>query len=243
LWIWKPCSQSCGRGIKVLGAEISDEDAKDMSRKRGIVQRYIPNPLLINDFKFDLRIYIVVISYEPLKVYMNDEGLVRLATEKYSTDPSSLACKTVHLTNYSVNKQSEKFVQNTDQKEQACNGEEGDENEIPEASDGAQASKWSFAELRRYFDAHDLDYNLCFDRIKDMTIKTLLASILRVMSAPMKRMFPSIRVLYRIFASCLSSSERSPRLVRGAKCRSKESWHSLSKMVLNVFFLPPKIAL
>lgn len=114
LWIWKPCSQSCGRGIKVVSSNLTDAEVRDMQRKRGIIQRYVHNPLLIEGYKFDLRIYVVVLSYDPLKVYINDEGLVRLATVKYSTDPSSLEQRCVHLTNYSVNKLSAAFVQNKD---------------------------------------------------------------------------------------------------------------------------------
>merc|ERR1711920_839322 len=119
LWIWKPCSSSCGRGIKVFTSDISAEEARIFSIKRGVVQRYVPNPLLILGYKFDLRIYVVVISYDPLKIYINDEGLVRFATQKYSSDPSTLESRTMHLTNYSVNKQAPGFVQNKDGREDA----------------------------------------------------------------------------------------------------------------------------
>jgi tubulin polyglutamylase TTLL4 len=172
LWIWKPCGQSCGRGIKVLSSEISEADLKDLQRKRGICQRYIPNPLLINGFKFDLRVYVVVVSYDPLKVYVNTEGLVRLATVKYSTDKSSLECRTMHLTNYSVNKLSSDFVQNKDAVAKV--DDEDDDMEQPEEPDG-NASKWSFAELRRYFEQKGLDYDAAFSGINDLVIKTLLA--------------------------------------------------------------------
>lgn len=47
--------------------------------------RYVHKPHLINGFKYDLRIYVLVSSFDPLRVYMYDEGLVRFATEKYST--------------------------------------------------------------------------------------------------------------------------------------------------------------
>lgn len=176
LWIWKPCSQSCGRGIRVLSSDIPEEEQKELARKRGIVQRYVPNPLLINGYKFDLRVYVVVVSYEPLKVYVNLEGLVRLSTTKYSSDVSTLSCRTMHLTNYSVNKLSDAFVQNTDGKEAkaSANDEDPEEAEMPE-DDESQASKWSFTELRKYFEQHNLDYDGAFSRINDLVIKTLLA--------------------------------------------------------------------
>ena len=81
------------------------------------VSRYISNPLLINGYKFDLRVYVLVTSFEPLRVYVYKEGLVRFATEPYNETfeecrfwgPKS---KYAHLTNYSINKKSDKFVQN-----------------------------------------------------------------------------------------------------------------------------------
>lgn len=140
-----------------------------MAKKRGIVQRYIGNPMLINGYKFDLRVYVVVVSYEPLKVYLNCEGLVRLATEKYSTDATSLECRNMHLTNYSVNKLSDKFVQSKDSKGAH------EEGEAIEADDEGPASKWSFSEWKAYLSAHDTDFGVIWDGIKDLCVKTLIA--------------------------------------------------------------------
>ena len=74
-----------------------------------VVSRYIDNPLLLFGHKFDLRIYVVVTCYDPLRVYVFREGLVRFATKKYSSqldDPSKDDGGSVyaHLTNYSINK-------------------------------------------------------------------------------------------------------------------------------------------
>jgi tubulin polyglutamylase TTLL4 len=56
---------------------------------------------------------VLVTSYDPLKVYLFREGLTRFATEKYSTNMSSLKKRFVHLTNYSVNKRNvEGYVRN-----------------------------------------------------------------------------------------------------------------------------------
>ena len=81
-----------------------------------LASRYIANPHLINGLKYDLRVYVLVTSFNPLKIYMYNDGLVRFATEPYSNDPDRLTQKFVHLTNFSVNKKSSKFVKNVDNK-------------------------------------------------------------------------------------------------------------------------------
>jgi len=50
------------------------------NKKDILVSEYICNPHLINNFKYDLRIYVLVTSYDPLKIYMFKEGLTRFAT-------------------------------------------------------------------------------------------------------------------------------------------------------------------
>jgi len=171
LWIWKPCGQSCGRGIRVLSSQISERDEETLRQKKGIAQEYVDRPLLIDGYKFDLRVYVVVTSFDPLKIYVNDEGLVRLATEKYSLSAETLGKRTMHLTNYSVNKASPAFVQNRD----GCRDVESDEGCPHDEDLGAQASKWSFAELRAHFERQRLDFEGTFDRIKDLVVKTLVA--------------------------------------------------------------------
>lgn len=69
-----------------------------------IVQQYIPNPLTVSGYKLDLRVYVLVRSYDPLVVYIYNEGLVRFATAKYDT--STLDNVYSHLTNTSINKSS-----------------------------------------------------------------------------------------------------------------------------------------
>ena len=58
--------------------------------------------------------YVLVTNFNPLKVYIYDDGLVRFATEKYTKDSKTLAKKYVHLTNFSINKSNKNFVKNSD---------------------------------------------------------------------------------------------------------------------------------
>jgi len=109
IWIVKPANLSRGRGIHLIDS-LKDVMVDDLS----VVSKYITNPLLINGHKFDLRIYVLITSYEPLRVYVFKEGLARFATETY-TSKIDKDNKFMHLTNYSVNKKNDNFVQNQNQ--------------------------------------------------------------------------------------------------------------------------------
>lgn len=130
-----------------------------------VVSRYIENPHLINGFKYDLRLYVLATGYNPLRLYRYEEGLVRFATELYCTDPESLTDKCVHLTNFSINKFSEKFVKN-----------EGAEN-------SETSSKWSLSGLKQYFECNGLDYEQVLRSINDVIIKTIITIESSVYSA------------------------------------------------------------
>lgn len=50
--------------------------------------------------KFDIRQWVLVTSYDPLKVYLFDEFYVRLCGSKY--DLSDISDNYKHLTNFSI---------------------------------------------------------------------------------------------------------------------------------------------
>jgi hypothetical protein len=98
-WIVKPKSGSCGNGIKLI------QNCYDVATQiqPAIVQRYIA-PYLVDGFKFDFRIYVMIATLEPFSFYVYREGLARFCTHKYVAPArDSLDDKFCHLTNTAVN--------------------------------------------------------------------------------------------------------------------------------------------
>ena len=73
-----------------------------------IVQKYIQNPLLIGQKKFDLRLYVLVTSFSPLTIWLCRSGFARFSSTPYSycTDANEIKNSAMHLTNVSIQKNS-----------------------------------------------------------------------------------------------------------------------------------------
>lgn len=135
----------------------SSDDSDDEEDTSVIIQRYLTRPLLINGFKVDLRVYVVCTSFDPLRLYVYNEGLVRFASEPYPSPQNlvaSLSNVYQHLTNYSINKTSSAYKEGS--------------------TDGA-GSKWSFHAFRRYFEAMSWDWDGAWEGVHDAIIKTFIA--------------------------------------------------------------------
>ena len=149
IWLLKPVASSRGRGIRIL------TNFNDIPEKT-IITHYISNPHLINRKKYDLRLYVLITGYTPLKIYLFDDGLTRFCSEEYNLDESKLNDKYIHLTNYSINKNNENFEKNDDTEK-----EEG--------------NKWSILAFKKYLKEKKIDFNKLWKKIKDIIIKTILS--------------------------------------------------------------------
>ena len=61
----KPSCLSRGRGIFLL-----DQVEHALCTQASVVQRYVADPLLLAGHKFDLRLYVLVTSFNPLEAFV-----------------------------------------------------------------------------------------------------------------------------------------------------------------------------
>jgi tubulin polyglutamylase TTLL6/13 len=101
-FIVKPEALSQGKGIFIT----KRFDQIDMTEHL-VVQKYIKHPYLIDDYKFDFRVYILVTNVQPLRIFAFRDGLARFATEKYKLKAYNNPF--IHLTNYAINKDNANF--------------------------------------------------------------------------------------------------------------------------------------
>lgn len=94
-----------GAGVEILDSRLEKtyRELYDNGKKCGIInvneiaQQYIGNPALFHGNKFDLRVYMLVSSVNPLRVFYHD-GFLRVSLSKYDKHSTSAD---VHLTNTS----------------------------------------------------------------------------------------------------------------------------------------------
>jgi hypothetical protein len=124
--IVKPDDGSQGSGISVLTTPVELELMLQKMARKGdgsaVAQQYVDRPLLVDGYKFDLRLYVLVLSLSPLRVFLCKEGLVRVCSEPY-LEPTDSTVREVrlrqnkltrHLTNYGVSKHNDAHYDDAD---------------------------------------------------------------------------------------------------------------------------------
>ena len=154
LWLVKPTNKCAGEGIKLF------KSLKDIKYKEFLLTKYITNIDLINGKKYDLRLYILTSGLRPLRIYFYKEGLVRIASEKYSLDINNIGNKFMHLTNTDLNKLNKKFVH---PKNSSFNNE--------------NSNMWNLFMYKNYLkNQHNIEWEDIREKIKDIIIKTIITN-------------------------------------------------------------------
>ena len=134
-----------------MDARPRDAKAENCCYENYVAQRYLDDPYLVGGKKFDMRLYAVCLSYNPLKVYLYREGFARFTNARYSMSKADIDNPYVHLTNHAIQK-----------KDEAYDAETTD-------------LKWSIGELKRFMTTkHGAEaVNACFAGIQSIIVNSL----------------------------------------------------------------------
>jgi len=174
VWIIKPIGRAQGSGIFLVNrlkqveqwlkerqsaareraASTSNPDPSSAtSGEAFIAQAYISDPYLVAGKKFDLRIFALVLSFSPLKVYLYRDGFARFTSTRFSLEREDLSNTGIHLTNHAVQRMGHLY-------------------------DASQSNlKWSLQSLKRYMiTKHGTEQaDTCFSNIQSIVINSLRA--------------------------------------------------------------------
>lgn len=156
-YIVKPDEGAQGEGIFLIQHPCDLTHLKQPS----IIQEYVSKPLLLQGLKFDLRLYVLVASLNPLQVYLSNSGMARFCTIPYEAPSVSNMHETyMHLTNYSLNKRSKEFV-------------------FSERVD--EGSKRTLESVKKELEGQGYDVKELWERIGELVCKTVLALLPQLM--------------------------------------------------------------
>lgn len=120
---------------------------------------------MIDNLKFDCRLYVLVLSVDPLRIYLFKEGLARFSTAEYKAPTKkNLSNHYMHLTNYAINCRNKgKFVFNKN------------------LEDSDQGHKRTFTSVLEYitdnYDDGDKKCDMMMHKIEQLIIKTMITVV------------------------------------------------------------------
>ena len=100
LFVYKPAYGGQGLGVSIVkdASELTDTSSE------WVVQEYIKRPLLIDNRKFTIRLYCLVTSFDPPRVYLYQDGIIKFTSMDHSLDHADATDIRRHVTNMAANK-------------------------------------------------------------------------------------------------------------------------------------------
>ena len=152
LWLIKPINKSVGSGIHFLSS-LKKEIKKS---SKFLITKFITNFDLIDNKKYDLRLYALITGLKPLRLYFYKKGLVRKAVSVFNISKVGIHNRYMYLTNTGVNMKNKEYI-------------------YPSNSNDANANIWNLDTYRYYLKSKNVDFNVIFEKIKDITIKSVIS--------------------------------------------------------------------
>ena len=160
-YIVKPDALSQGQGIYLSrNCEKIIKNCTEALDGGYVVQEYLDKPHLVDDLKYDLRIYVMLYGINPMRVFLHEKAIARFATESYvQPKNSNMDNLYMHLTNYAINRNADNF--------EANEGGEDDEG-------GHKRTVTSV--LKFIEETKGVKMEHIWDQIDDIAVKTLISA-------------------------------------------------------------------
>ena len=176
----------------------------------------------------------MMIGLDPLKIYIYDEGLVRFAVNDFSLNPELIKDNRIHVTNFDINKKSDKFnFNNSDPTE-------------PEGHKWTLTALWKYlsSEIKHNHNKAQVDLFTVWARIEELVIKSILCGLTSIKEELLpgrKKEMKSTYNFYKLFGyDIMLDSDREPKLIeinaRPAALNDKETIKSILNFLLILHF-------
>ena len=133
LWLLKPAEFNRGQGINLFnrlssleyylkclpsgenkrtpqsaGKKVDKERQVNLVKSnKFVIQKYVEKPLLIDNRKFDIRVWVLL--DHNMNLHYFQEGYIRLSSEPFNLDENQIEDKYVHLTNNAIQKDGKNY--------------------------------------------------------------------------------------------------------------------------------------
>ena len=106
IWILKPLGGFNQVGIHMYSMDKSETESESATKEwvlkhvpegQWVLQEYVMNPMTFQGHKFDLRIWAICTSLDPLRVYLMGSGIPKVSQWKYVKDKSQVKNMCVHV--------------------------------------------------------------------------------------------------------------------------------------------------
>lgn len=140
IWIVKPGCCSRGRGIRLASKLEVISNLLSNTNTKYVIQKYIEEPLLVHNTKFDIRQYYLVTCTFPLVIWMYMDCYLKFSSQNYNLRNYH---ESIHLTNNAVQK---KYI-----------------NCLDRHKDLPKNNMWSLEEYKKYLNT--IDRNTVWDEV------------------------------------------------------------------------------
>ena len=111
VWMFKPARDFGAHGVSIID-NYEDDILKQINITDNLflITKYIMNPMLINKRKFDLRAFVLVTGFSPLKVYFYKDGYIRITMKEFNLDKKNIKDQKMHITTTLLNNDEKNYI-------------------------------------------------------------------------------------------------------------------------------------